>query len=204
MRDAAKRSGAVVFVGHLYLYHSVFLAALEFLPSLGAIRYLLCEGLNDSPRSDSSVLWDWLPHDLSAALVIFGRNPDSVATWNLSGVTRPEAALSRFQFGNTPIISTISWLSHVRRKQMTVVCEKGTLVFDDKAERRLALCGKQGELSYPTYSDDLPLTREMSAFLQAIRSGKADTSHFDMGVSIVRAIAAVEKFAELGGQSVII
>jgi predicted dehydrogenase len=204
IRDAVKRSGTVVFVGHIFLYHPVFLAALKLLPALGAIRYLLCEGLNDSPRTDSSVLWDCLPHDLSMALAIFGRDPDSVATWSLSGGSKPEAALSRFQFGNTPVISTISWLSHVRRKQMTVVCEKGTLVFDDKAERRLALYGKQGELSHPAYSDDLPLTREMGAFLQAVRSGRTDTSHIEMGVGIVRAIAAAEKSMGLGGQSVII
>ncbi len=204
IRDAAARSGAVIFIGHIYLYHPVFLAALKLLPALGAIRYLLCEGLNDNPRTDSSVLWDWLPHDLSMAQVIFCRNPDSVTAWSLSGSPRAEAALSRFQFGNTPVISTISWLSHVRRKQMTVVCENGTLVFDDKAERQLALYGRQGELAYPAYSDDLPLTREMGAFLQAVRSGKADASQIETGIGIVRAIAAAEKSMGLGGQSVLI
>jgi UDP-N-acetylglucosamine 3-dehydrogenase len=58
IRNAAARSGAIVFVGHILLYHPAFLAALDLLPSLGAIRYLLCEGMNGSPRADLSMLWD--------------------------------------------------------------------------------------------------------------------------------------------------
>jgi len=203
--DAAKRSGALVFVGHIFLYHPAFLAALELLPKLGAIRYLLCEGMNDNPRTDSSVLWDWLPHDLSMARAIFGRDPDSVATWSLSGGSMSEAALSKFQYGNTPVVSTTSWLSPVRRKRTIIECEKATLIFDDNAERRLTLYGKQGgELSYPAYRDELPLTREMGAFLQAVRSGRADASHLEMGAGIVRAIAAAEESLGLGGQLVTI
>ena len=153
IRDASKRSGALVFVGHIFLYHPAFQAALELLPSLGVIHYLLCEGMNNSPRTDSSVLWDWLPHDLSMARAIFGCNPASVNTWSFTGGTKPEAAVSKFQYGDTPVISMISWLSQVRRKRMTVVCENATLVFDDKSERRLALYNKQDKLTYPAYSD---------------------------------------------------
>jgi predicted dehydrogenase len=204
IRDAAKRSGAVVFVGHIFLYHPAFIAALQLLPSLGAIRYLLCEGTNDVPRTDSSVLWDCVPHDLSMAHAIFGHNPDRVAAWSLSGGVKSQAAVSIFQYGNTPLVSTVSWLSPVRRRQTTIVCENATLVFDDKAARQLALYGKNGEVSHPVYSNELPLTLEMHAFLQAIRSGNADASHVEMGVAIVRAIAAAEESIGLGGRAVAI
>jgi UDP-N-acetylglucosamine 3-dehydrogenase len=204
IRDAAGRSGAIVFVGHILLYHPAFLAALDLLPSLGAIRYLLCEGMNGSPRADSSVLWDWLPHDLSIARAIFGRDPDSAAAWSLSGGETLAAALTKFQFGDVPVVSTVSWLSPVRRRRVTMGCESATLVFDDGAERRLALHGMHGELTYPAYSDALPLTQEMAAFLRAVRSGKADAAHIQTGISVVAAIAAAERSLALGGQSVVI
>lgn len=51
IRAAAERSGTAVFVGHIYLHHPAFLAALDVLPSLGEIRYVLCEGMNDRPRA---------------------------------------------------------------------------------------------------------------------------------------------------------
>jgi predicted dehydrogenase len=138
------------------------------------------------------------------ARAIFGCDPDSVAAWKLSGGAQPEAALAKFQFGGTSVISTVSWLSLVRRGQVTIACENATLIFDDIAERRLALHRRQGELSYPAYSDERPLTREMAAFLQAVRSGRADAQHIRAGVSIVRAIAAAERSIALEGQPVAI
>jgi predicted dehydrogenase len=78
LRDAAEKSGGLVFVGHIFLYHPAFVAVLELVPKLGKLRYLACEGVNDRPRRDSSVLWDWLPHHLSMAGAIFGRDPAEV------------------------------------------------------------------------------------------------------------------------------
>lgn len=201
---AAKRSGAPVFVGHIFLYNPAFIAGLKLLPTLGPIRYLLCEGFSSSPRTDSSVLWDWLPHDLSIACKIFGRDPDRVAAWSLLGGLCPAAAVSKFEFGAIPIVSTISWFAPTRRKLVTVACEDGTLIFDDKAPQRLKLHGKTGQVSYPGYSDEPPLTRELGAFLQTVRSRLADFSHIEMGTSIVRAIAAAEESISMGGKSVTI
>jgi predicted dehydrogenase len=204
IRDAAGRSGAVVFVGHIFLFHPAFLAALDLLPSLGRIRSMRCEGMNAHHRTDSSVLWDWLPHDLSIGRAIFARDPDSVMAWSLSGGAKTGAALCKFQFGRTPVVSAVSWLSAVRRRQVTIVGTNATLVFDDIAERRLALHGEQGEISYPAYSGEPPLTREMAAFVDAVRRGKADAGHLHAGMSVVRAIAAAEQSIALGGQSVTI
>ena len=137
--DAARRSGALVFIGHIYLYNPAFLAALDLLPTLGAIRYLVCEGMNNSPRVNSSVLWDWLPHDLSMARAIFRHGPDYAAAWSLAGGCTPRAAIAKFQFSGVALVSTVSWLSPIRCKKMTIVCDGASLVFDDRAERRLSL-----------------------------------------------------------------
>lgn len=202
IQDAAERSGALVFVGHIYLFHPAFVAALALLPSLGAVRYLLSEGMNSGGRSDSSVLWDWLPHEVSMARAIFDRDPDRVTAWNLVGDGSIAAAVAKFEFGTIPLVSTVSWLSHVRRRRMVVGCEAGTLIFDDTAKRRLALHRAEGEPTFPDYADDLPLTREMTSFIEAVRTGKRDDAHLRAGVSIVRAIAAAEKSIALGGQPV--
>jgi predicted dehydrogenase len=202
MRDAARRSGAPVFVGHVYLHHPAFMSALEFLPSLGAIRYVLCEGMNNQPRTDSSVLWDWLPHHLSMARSVFACDPGSVAAWSLSDGSTPLAAVAKFHYGNAPLVSMISWLSLVPRMQMTIVCDNGTLLFDDKAAgRQLTLYDRQGEASNPLYPEELPLTREMSAFLNLIRSGKADSRQIEAGFANVCAIAAVQESIGLGGRA---
>jgi predicted dehydrogenase len=202
VRAAAQRSVTSVFVGHIYLYHPAFLATLDLLPALGAIQYVLCEGMNDRPRTDSSVLWDWLPHHLSMASAIFGHHPANAQAWSLSGGATPKAAVAKFQYGGVPTISKISWLSPVQRRTMSIVGEKLTLIFDDKADRRLAVHDKQGGISYPAYSDELPLVREMGAFLNAVRSGKFDAAQVELGLAVVRAIAAAEESIRLGGEAV--
>lgn len=202
IHDAARRSGAVVFVGHIFLFHPAFLTALELLPALGAVRYLLCEGMNNNPRQDSSVLWDWLPHHLSIARAVFGREPERAAAASLAGGPHAQAALARFEFGTTSLVSTVSWLSTVQRRRLTIACEKGTIELDDTAERRLRLYDAQGTLSHPAYSDELPLTREMAAFLRAVRARERNNTNLQTGIAIVRAIAAAERSVGLGGQSV--
>jgi predicted dehydrogenase len=191
-----------VFVGHVHLYNPAFLALLETLPTLGAIRYVYCERMNGNARADSSVLWDWLPHDLSMAHAIFGKHPTDVSAWYLSGSPKAEAAVSKFLFGDVPLLSVMSWLSPIGCRRMTISAEKGTVVFDDKAQRKLISYGLDGSISNPTYDDALPLTREMWAFLEMIRSGKANNSHVALGDAIAHMVAAAEHSIANGGASV--
>ena len=202
IRDTATRSGAVVCVGHIFLHHPAFAAALRLLPSFGAVRYLLGEGMNGRPRTDTSVLWDHLPHDLSMARAIFGRDPRSVMARTLSGAALPQAALSIFHYGDVPLVSTVSWLSAVPRRQLTVVCDKATLVFDDKASRKLMIYDREGIRPDPDYSGELPLTAEMRAFLEAVRRRRPDKSEIELGLGVIRAIAAAERSIQLGGQTI--
>lgn len=202
VREAAARSGAPVFVGHIYLYHPAFQAALDLLPTLGPVRSMICEGANGSPRTDSSVLWDWLPHDLSMARAVFGRDAGGARGWRLLGDARAEVAVSEFQFGDAGVVSMASWHSPVRVRRTTIVCDEAVLVFDDRADRKLVLYRKDGAVSRPDYSGEPPLTRELGAFLQSVRSGKSDPTQLEMGTAVVRAIAAAERSIEAGGHSV--
>lgn len=202
IRDAAVRSGAPVFVGHIYLYHPAFLAALALLPTLGSVRSLICEGANDRPRADSSVLWDWLPHDLSMARAIFGCNADRARAWKLLGDFRAEVAASEFRFGDAGVVSMMSWHSPVRTRRVTVVCEKAVLIFNDKADPQLVVRGNKGAVMYPAFPSEPPLTCEIGAFLQMVRSKKMDPAHLEVGAAIVRGIAAAERSINLDGQLV--
>jgi predicted dehydrogenase len=198
---AARCSGAAVMVGHIQLYNPAFLALVDLLPSLGPVRHIICEGLNDNPRSDCSVLWDWLPHHLSTARAILGRNPVSVAAWVLSGTQLTEAAVTRFMFGDVPLLSIASWASHEPKRCMMIFAERGTIVFDDRSDRKLLVRHVDGSCSFPSYDNEMPLTRELKAFVDLIRSGGPTRSDAALGVSIVRMIDAAER-ALRGGMTV--
>lgn len=196
---AARVSGATVFVGHVYLFNPAFVRLMETLPSVGTVRYVLFEGANDRPRQDSSVLWDWLPHGLSMARAIFGTGPSSVRAFPLDDAAVTEAAVVRFQFPEAVVTALVSWQSPHRRKSLTVVGSQGTYVFDDAAERKLAL-HRNDRVEYPEYAPDPPLLREMEAFIASIRGQPCAAVGLESALKVVRAIDAAERSLRSGGE----
>lgn len=202
IRDAAQRSQSTVFVGHVQLYNPAFHALLKLLPALGAVNYVLCDSGNSNPRTDSTVLWDWLPHDLSMARAIFGANPTKVQAWSLTKTRNIEAAVSLYQFGEASLVSTTSWLSPLRHRQVTISAERGLVTFDDRARQKLALHDTDDNVSYPAYDEGLPLTNELRAFLALVRSGSTDATHVALAVAIAEAIEGAEESIRNGGVAV--
>jgi len=202
IREAAQRSQTPVFVGHIQLYNPAFQALIKKAPALGDVYYVLCDSANCNPRTDSSVLWDWLPHDLSMASAILRADPTCVQAWRLAGTQQVQAAVVRYQYGTTSLVSTMTWLSSLRRRQVTIVAERGVFLFDDRAPQKLILHSKEGNKSYPSYENELPLTRELLAFLQIIRSRSSDASHIALGAAIASAIESAEESIRSGGAAI--
>jgi len=192
IRDAALQSGTHVFVGHVHLYNPAFQAAKKLLPEVGTVHALLWEGMNCHSRSGSSVLWDWLPHGLSMAQSLFDANPSSAQAWGVSGASGLTSAKAQFLIAGTPFIANVSWVSPRKRNRMTIVGEDSLLTFDDTAERKLSLHSSRGT-SYPAYSQELPLARELRTFIGLLRAGGLDQIQLERDVTIVRAIAAAEE-----------
>jgi predicted dehydrogenase len=203
IREAASRSGAPVVVGHVHLHNPAFQAAKKLLPEVKTVQAVLWEGMNHHPRTDSSVLWDWLPHGLSMAQALFEANPGSAQAWGVGEVWRFRAASAKFVIAGIPFIANVSWISPLKRHRMAIVGENSSLTFDDTAQRKLSLRNSRGT-SYPAYGEELPLTRELRAFICLLRAGRLDTPQLDSEVGIVRAIAAAEESARNAGRMVAI
>ncbi len=161
IREAASRSGAPVVVGHVHLYNPAFQAAKKLLPEVETVQAVFWEGMNHHPRTDSSVLWDWLPHGLSMAHALFDANPSSAQAWGVGEASRFKAASAKFVIAGVPFITNISWVSPLKRHRLTIVGENNSLTFDDTAERKLSLRNSRGT-SYPAYSEELPLDARTS------------------------------------------
>ena len=194
IREAALRFGTPVVVGHVHLYNPAFQVAKKLLPEIGTVQTVFWEGMNHHPRTDSSVLWDWLPHGLSMAQSLFDANPDLAQAWGVGAAVGFKSAIAKFVITGVPFIANVSWVSPLKRHRMTIVGEDNSLTFDDTAERKLSLGNSRGT-SYPAYSDELPLTRELRAFIGMLRAGRLDTIQLESEVAIVRAIVAAEESA---------
>jgi predicted dehydrogenase len=201
IRDAALRSGAPVVVGHVHVYNPAFQAAKKLLPEVEPVQAVFWEAMNHHPRTDSSVLWDWLPHGLSMAQALLDGNPGSAQAWGVGEVSRFTAATAKFVIVGIPFIANVSWISPLKRYRLTIVGENNSLTFDDTAQRKLSLRNSRG-ISYPTYDQELPLTRELRAFTDLLRAQRPDTTQLETEVAIVRTIAAAEESARNAGRLV--
>ncbi len=199
IREAALRSGTPVVVGHVQLHNPAFQAAIQLFSRFESVQAVFWEGMSLHPRTDSSVLWDWLPHGLSMAQAIFGASPGFAQAWGVGEPSQFKAAIAHFVIGGVPFIANASWISPLKRHRMTIVGENESLTFDDGAKRKLSLRNPQGT-SFPVYDEELPLTRELGNFINVLRAGKLDMAQLENDVAIVRAIATAEESARNAGQ----
>lgn len=213
LATAAKKSGSLVFVGHLHLYNPAFLKAKALIKKAGKIRYVSFEGMNWGPfREDMSAWWDWAPHDISMALDLFGQ-PKSIQAWG-----EYDWAVAKLEFLNTPKVARsdssgvakrgsfsavmhVTTLSAEKRKRLTVAGTKHSVVFDDTAEKKVSV-HERGHVSYPDYGKTMPLSAELKAFLEMIKTKKSPKTDIQNGLDVVKIIDAGERSMKTGGKKI--
>lgn len=203
----------VAMVGHIYLYHPAFVAMQKFVKAIGKIHYIASQGMDYGPiRQDVSALWDWAPHDIAMCLSLLGKTPVSVSAWAIN-VLRPKRVLYdmcslRLQFAdNIQAFIDIGWLSTVKKRNMIVVGQKGALLFDDVAKRKLThieSLGEENKISYPPCLPSSPLTLEVLEFIACIETGRKPKTDLNEGVLTIKIIEAAEKSIQRNGEAVVV
>lgn len=208
--DAAQKNNSLVFVGHIHLYNPAYQKTKELSKTIGAIRTIVGEGANNGPyREDCSAMWDWAPHDISMMLDLVGELPMSVKAWGISS-SRPGTNLYdtsqiklNFSAGAVGLIFS-SWLMPQKRKQLTVVGENGSVVYNDVLpEKKVTLFEEGGaKISSPDYDSGMPLTLELKAFVRTIVEKEKPLSGVAEGLEVVQILDAAERSIAAGGTEV--
>ncbi len=218
LEAASKKYKAPIFVGHIHLYNPAYQAAKKLVGKAGKLKMLVGEGASNGPfRDDYSAMWDWAPHDLSMMLDIAGK-PTSVQAWGVVS-TRPKTRLHDFSImklnfpsGAVGVIHS-SKLSPEKRRKFTIIGSKNSIVYDDTApEKKVTLYEGHGPtvskklvrenqpaLSYPPYESASPLTRELEAFVEMVKTKKKPLANIESGLAVVKILEAAEKSILSGG-----
>ena len=192
IREASRNCGVPAFAGHIHLFNPACETFLAQIPRLGRINLVHGAFANNRARDDVSVIWDWFPHPLSIAGRIFKSPPTSVTATSLDGEERPLAAQASVTYGDIDFEMTASWLSDEPRMEITVEGEAGSVTFNDKAERKVSLKIDQ-EISYPAYSADPPLLRELCAFTNVVRGEISNPSSLGEAEDVMVCLDAIER-----------
>lgn len=206
----AEKTKRIVMVGHIFLYNPAFLEVKKAARNIGNIKYIYSEGMNYGPiRSDVSALWDWTPHDISMSIDLLGSLPQEVSGYGVSTL-RPntkfyDTCSLKLKFPkNIFVFVNVSWLSPIKKRNMTIVGEKKTIVFDDTVEKKISLVKNSDKrTTYLSFSKESPLFEEISSFVNLIEDKeKINKSGLKMGLDVIRVIEACEKSIILGGKNI--
>ena len=155
------------------------------------------------PHRDVDVSWILLPHCLGIFLEVFGCLPpakDGFAE-QLAGAT---VGLKGFLGAEPWAAIEVSSRCPRKRREFRLHCEDGVAWLDDGwsdhiciARGRSGAGGDAPEIEKRTVSSDLPLLRELAAFLEHLRGGPAPRSSAREGALIVERVHQLRALAGL-------
>jgi predicted dehydrogenase len=161
--DSAEDRGAIVMVGHTFLYSAPVqrLRALLQDGELGNVQYLYSQRLNlGKIRRDCNALWNFGPHDVSIMLYLLQERPVEVSARGFAfiqqGVEDVFFASLSFESGVGANMH-LSWIDPRKTRLMTVVGDQKMAIYDDVSpDQKIAIFDsgvqRTGERSFGEYA----------------------------------------------------
>ena len=206
-RRLVKLAGGRIFVMDKWRYHPGIEALRDTARSgaLGRIEAVRTHRLGwGHPHRDVDAIWILMPHDLSIAYEILGELPEAISAFAVAaGQGRWDITAVLGGAGGVPqVTAEVSTLHPARRRVVTVIGSDGSAALDDShSDHILVATGKPGgRPSEPTkvsVSAELPLLRELKAFLGHIGGGPPPRSSAAEGLLGVERITAIHRLAGL-------
>lgn len=188
----AKHSHTTVMVDHTYCFSTALTQAKRLIQKGAIGRITGIDSTRIGPgiiRADGSVLWDLAPHDISIGMYLTGLVPHHESVLSVFSTRKTgENAVLGLHYGRIPMRITISWISPIKLRLLTIYGTKGSLALQwNGANETCAL--------YPLTSPDgnpflhgkhivlppsEPLYEAVSHFFDCIRTGNTpitDTRH---------------------------
>jgi predicted dehydrogenase len=148
-----------------------------------------------NPHDDVDIVWILAPHELSIALEILGSvpSPTSAVAVGLDGSAEGLIGL----LGGQPWLALeVSARTLESRREVSLVCEHGVAVLTGGySDHVLVATGPEPEKR--SISTELPLLRELRAFVEHLAGGPPPRSSAREGAEIVRTIAELRTLAGL-------
>ena len=201
-RQLLEKGGGRLFVMDKWRYHPGVerLAELARENALGPVVGLHSVRLQPgSPHTDVDPVWILAPHDLMIAREILGHIP------------QPRAATAEYHeealVGLTGVLGDAPWVAFevsarypTHRREVRLLCRHGSALLSDAYSSHLCILvqGRFGgayreeRLSLP---DDMPLLKELRAFVDHVQGGPAPRSSAEDAVVMIEALTRLRELA---------
>jgi predicted dehydrogenase len=226
--DIARKQGAVLMVGHTFLYSPAVKKIKEIVQhgDIGEIRYICARRLNlGLYQKDINVAWDLAPHDISIILHIMEAEAISINCHGSAHITPGVEDVTTLWLnfaGDRSAIIHSSWLEPKKIREMTIVGSKRMIVYDDlsplekiriydaRVERpahydtfaEFNYAYHYGDVHVPYLKQEEPLKTECQHFLDCINRGTTPLTAGEQGLELIRILEASSKSLKRGGAPV--
>lgn len=208
----AQQQQRVLQVGHTFEYNPA-VNELRNLVRAGDLGNILCietERLNlGLYRSDTNVIWDLAPHDISILRYLLGQTPERVnveAQSLLQARVQDIAHLDLVYPGGTSAHIHVSWLHPCKVRRVTVIGDAKMAVYDDTNQSEMLkvfnkgadihadpiVSYRYGAITVPYIDWIEPLRLECEDFVNCILTGAKPRASGEVGLEIVRVLAAAQ------------
>jgi len=226
--DIARKQGAVLMVGHTFLYSPAVRKIKEIVRSgdIGEIRYICARRLSLGLfQKDINVAWDLAPHDISIILHIMEQEALSVNCKGSAHITPGVEDVTTMWLnfpGDRSAIIQNSWLDPRKVREMTIVGSRRMIVYDDvstlekirvydaRVERpphydtfaEFQYSYHYGDVHVPHIRQEEPLKIECQHFLDCINQGTHPLTDGKQGLELIGILEASSQSLKLGGASI--
>ena len=217
--ELAQQQQRVLMVGHTFEYNPAVNELRKLMQSgeLGNIYCIEAERVNLGLfRNDINVIWDLAPHDISILLYLLNKKPENIKVQahahvqpNIEDVAHIDL---EFADGMNAHIH-VSWLHPCKIRRVTVIGDARMVVYDDTNPAEMikvynkgadvhadpVVSYRYGEITIPHIDWIEPLHLECEDFADSIRTGKKPRASGEVGLEVVRVLAAVQETLQTQG-----
>jgi predicted dehydrogenase len=215
--EAAEAAGTILMPGLTFLYNAAVHKLRDVVHGeLGDLFYLDCERLNlGLYQTDTNVIYDLAPHDISIANFVLDSRPTTVTAWGSRYVhpRHEDVAHLRLDYSDVGAAVNIhlSWLNPDKVRRITAVGSRKMAVYDEMAaDERIRVYDKFamppqedsgplaqvayhfGDVVSPFVDFAEPLAVQDQDFVNCIIEGRAPTTNGHHGLAVVEVLECAQ------------
>ena len=185
---AALKYKTSISVGYIYFFNPYIEKIKRKMPDFSSAHLV---GRSTYFRTDTSVLWDWLPHDLTVIKAISGNFPHFVSGEAIKGNNNLVSAHIEFKTENATISSEISWDPLAGERTLFFSNGKNTIFYNDKSKVFLmdgvhSSFSSDGDIHLP------PLFLELREFIYKVKNNIFSMNDLELTKEITQTIDRIE------------
>ncbi|HEX7735963.1 MAG TPA: Gfo/Idh/MocA family oxidoreductase [Ktedonobacteraceae bacterium] len=211
--ELARQRGRTLMVGHTFEYSPAVNELKRLIENgdLGKIYCIEAERVNLGLfRNDINVIWDLAPHDISILLYLLGKKPERVKVQAHAHVQPKIEDVAHLDLGFKDGMNAhihVSWLHPCKIRRVTIIGDLRMVVYDDTNPAEMlkiynkgadihadpVVSYRHGAITIPHIDWEEPLRLECEDFARAIRTGQSPRANGEVGLEVVRVLAAVQE-----------